>query len=417
MVDDLQNRNQELLKQIEICQEENKILDKMHRSKVNEVEKLSSTIRDLEEAVLAGGAAVNAARDFQRQVQELMEGKRTLERELARAKISANRVASVVANDWKDESDKVMPVKQWLEERRFLQGDMQQLREKLASAEKTAKTEAQLKEKLQLRLKVLEEGLKAGNGTIRRPAAPVEAKRSSSVTSNGNMRKSSGSEEGAKALANGSRTRRSAVSQLRSMTGSIIKNGRMTSKSFDGGRSYDPGPLPVLKPFTNGFEELRTGRKTFTPEVVVSPEPEQQAVIDVKQEPEAVATAESTSPAEDAPESVNDTVSGVLYDMLQKEVIALRKASQEKDQSLKDKDNAIEMLSKKVDTLSKAMEVEAKKMRREVTVMEKEVAAMRVDKDQDRRTRRLSLTKEPVNSSQRLSLSGRLSNGTLRQTP
>lgn len=44
----------------------------MHRSKVNEVEKLSSTIRDLEEAVLAGGAAVNAARDFQRQVQELM---------------------------------------------------------------------------------------------------------------------------------------------------------------------------------------------------------------------------------------------------------------------------------------------------------------------------------------------------------
>jgi hypothetical protein len=44
-----------------------------------------------------------------------------LERELARAKISANRVASVVANDWKDENDKVMPVKQWLEERRFLQ--------------------------------------------------------------------------------------------------------------------------------------------------------------------------------------------------------------------------------------------------------------------------------------------------------
>lgn len=39
---------------------------------MNEVEKLSSTIRDLEEAVLAGGAAVNAARDFQRQVQELM---------------------------------------------------------------------------------------------------------------------------------------------------------------------------------------------------------------------------------------------------------------------------------------------------------------------------------------------------------
>lgn len=49
------------------------------------------------------------------------EDKRTLERELARAKVSANRVATVVANEWKDENDKVMPVRQWLEERRLMQ--------------------------------------------------------------------------------------------------------------------------------------------------------------------------------------------------------------------------------------------------------------------------------------------------------
>lgn len=219
--------------------------------------------------------------------------------------------------------------------------------------------------------------MKSGNGTIRRPA--VEPKRSSSVTSNGSVRKSSGSEEGAKVLANGSRTRRSAVSQLRSMTGPILKNGRMTSKSFDGGRSsYDAGPLPVMKPFTNGFEELRTGRKTFAPKVAVSTEPvspepvspaPEKASAEVKQGAEAVATeeatttaepttpgepttptesaatVESTTPAESATpaEDPTDTVSGVLYDMLQKEVIALRKSSQEKDQSLKDKDNAIEV--------------------------------------------------------------------------
>ena len=47
--------------------------------------------------------------------------KKTLEREVARAKVSANRVATVVANEWKDGNDKVMPVKQWLDERRFLQ--------------------------------------------------------------------------------------------------------------------------------------------------------------------------------------------------------------------------------------------------------------------------------------------------------
>lgn len=40
---------------------------------------------------------------------------------MARAKVSANRVATVVANEWKDGNDKVMPVKQWLEERRFFQ--------------------------------------------------------------------------------------------------------------------------------------------------------------------------------------------------------------------------------------------------------------------------------------------------------
>ena len=49
------------------------------------------------------------------------EEKRTLERELSRVKVSANRVANVVANEWKDENDKVMPVRQWLEERRIMQ--------------------------------------------------------------------------------------------------------------------------------------------------------------------------------------------------------------------------------------------------------------------------------------------------------
>lgn len=53
--------------------------------------------------------------------QLIQEEKRTLERELARVKVSANRVATVVANEWKDENDKVMPVKQWLEDRRLLQ--------------------------------------------------------------------------------------------------------------------------------------------------------------------------------------------------------------------------------------------------------------------------------------------------------
>ncbi|CAM6065888.1 unnamed protein product [Sphagnum tenellum] len=185
-VDCLQNQNQELLKQIEIFQEENKFLDKMHRQKVAEVEKLSRTVVELEEAVVAGGGAVNAARDYQRQVHELLEGKKTLERELARAKVSANRVATVVANSWKDSQDKLMPVKQWLDERRFMQGEIQQLRDKLSAMEKSAKNELQLKDKLQLRLKVLEEGLEISSitGTPQRsskkgPKSTVSASKSS----------------------------------------------------------------------------------------------------------------------------------------------------------------------------------------------------------------------------------------------
>lgn len=54
-------------------------------------------------------------------------------------------MATVVANEWKDANDKVMPVKQWLEERRFLQSEMQQLRDKLAITDRAAKSEAQLK--------------------------------------------------------------------------------------------------------------------------------------------------------------------------------------------------------------------------------------------------------------------------------
>ena len=54
-----------------LLQEENRILDKMHRQKVSEVEKLMQTVHELEEAVLAGGAAANAVRDYQRKMQEL----------------------------------------------------------------------------------------------------------------------------------------------------------------------------------------------------------------------------------------------------------------------------------------------------------------------------------------------------------
>ncbi|KAF5945692.1 hypothetical protein HYC85_015920 [Camellia sinensis] len=368
MVDDLQNKNQELMKQIEICQEENKILDKMHRQKVAEVEKLTQTVRELEEAVLAGGAAANAVRDYQRKVQEMNEERKTLDRELARAKVTANRVATVVANEWKDANDKVMPVKQWLEERRVLQGEMQQLRDKLTITERAAKSEAQLKEKYQLRLKVLEESLRSSSSSSR---STPEGR----SMSNGPSRRQSlgGADNISKLTSNGFLPKRSPSFQLRSSgTSSVLKHAKGTSKSFDGGtRSLDRAKS------CEGRKETEANSNTW------------------KENPEEKI---NDFPAVDT----EDTVPAVVYDFLQKEVIALRRAGHEKDQSLKDKDDAIEMLAKKVDTLTKAMEVEAKKMRREVAAMEKEVAAMRVDKEHENRAKRFGNSKGPVNSSQLL---------------
>ncbi|TQD70925.1 hypothetical protein C1H46_043534 [Malus baccata] len=342
MVDDLQNKNQELMKQIEICQEENKILDKMHRQKVAEVEKLTQTVRELEEAVLAGGAAANAVRDYQRKFQEM--------------------------------------------------GEMQQLRDKLAITERAAKSEAQLKEKYHMRLKVLEESVR-GNSLNRSTAE-------GRCTSNGPSRRQSlgGADNPPKLTSNGFLSKRAPVRSLTSSTSSVLKHAKGTSKSFDGGtRSLDRGKVNL-----NG-----TGPS-----------------FSVNQSCEGTKDGEAQNNwkgnSDDKPEfstvDTEDSVPGVLYDLLQKEVVALRKAGHEKDQSLKDKDDAIEMLAKKVDTLTKAMEVEAKKMRREVAAMEKEVAAMRVDKEHENRAKRFSHTKSSVSSAQVLSGRGLARSGLTRST-
>ncbi|KAK1374692.1 Myosin heavy chain [Heracleum sosnowskyi] len=382
MVDDLQNKNQELMKQIEICQEENKILDRMHRQKVAEVEKLTQTVRELEEDVLAGGAAANAVREYQRKVQEMNEERKTLDRELARTKVTANRVAVVVANEWKDGNDKVMPVKQWLEERRFMQGEMQQLRDKLTITERAARSEAQLKEKFQLRLKVLEETLRSPNTSSRN----IPDGRS---TSNGLSRRQSfgGADNISTLTSNGFLPRRSPSFQLRSSgTSTMLKHAKGTSKSFDGGTRSLDGGKSLLNGSGPSFNHGQLCDETRETEIHDS-----ARKTDVDDKPTDSAAAEK-----------EDSVPVVLYDLLQKQVVSLRKTGHEKDQSLKDKNDAIEMLGKKVDTLTKALEVEGKKMRREVAAKEKEVASLRVDKEHESRAKKLGNVKAPVSNSQLL---------------
>ncbi|KAJ1395051.1 Microtubule-associated protein 70 [Sesbania bispinosa] len=351
LVDDLQNKNQELMKQIEICQEENKILDKMHRQKVAEVEKLTQTVHELEEAVLAGGAAANAVRDYQRKVQEMNEERKVLEREVARAKVTANRVATVVANDWKDANDKVMPV--WQFGHLMLPPPASPLLRQVFLTQ----------EKYQLRLKVLEERFKAPNGNSK-----ITASNGRSIATGPSRRQSFG---GAESLSTSS-------------SNGYLSRKNLSSKS----ESLRSNSANVLLKYAkladaNGLDDMPTSTndQTITSETITTHEESANGTLTEKSKAEH-----------------EDYVSGTLYDMLQKEVISLRKACHEKDQNLKSKDDAIEMLAKKVDTLNKAMEVEARRMRREVASMEKEVAAMRVNKEHDHRTRRASAPRGAVNS-------------------
>ncbi|GLU20606.1 hypothetical protein SLE2022_367970 [Rubroshorea leprosula] len=380
IVEDIQNQNFELRRQIEICQEENKILEKTNRQKVLQVEKLSLTIKELEEAILAGGVAANAIRDYRRQISELNEEKRTLERELARVKVSANRVASVVANEWKDENDKVMPVKQWLEERRLLQAEMQRLKDKLAISERTAKAEAQLKEKFMLRLKTLEEGLKQVYSVSSNPnqgdfGSPKPDKSSNILgflTSNGRLRKRSTSQP-----------RASTVGRTSSQPPSLPANLINDIKSANN----------LKKSYVSGENLLRKGLWASRSKVVDSSEKENEEMevninanlskdgnpADLTETKSRGGGNENSENQVNATAGTQDMVSGFLYDRLQKEVLNLRKSCEAKDNNLNAKDQEIKMLMKKVEALTRAMEVESRKMKREAAAREKEAGSTRIE--------------------------------------
>ncbi|RWW47824.1 hypothetical protein BHE74_00046152, partial [Ensete ventricosum] len=270
LVDDLQNKNQDLMKQIEICQVPRR--------------------RCLEEMKI-------------------------LDRELARAKVTANRVAVVVANEWKDASDKVMPVKQWLEERRFMQQDTY-----LQVSRSNEIAILNFQEKFQLRLKVLEEGLRiSASGTNR---TSVDGKSTSNSPSG---RQSLGGADNVTKIVDGFLSKRPSFQMRYSISGStVLKHAKGASKSFDGGtRSLDRSKVLV------NAAGLSMNESSDATESDVSRN-------SWKENPDKRI---SELPDVDS----DDCVSGLLYDMLQKEVITLRKACSEKDQSLKDKDDAIEV--------------------------------------------------------------------------
>ncbi|KDP32904.1 hypothetical protein JCGZ_13685 [Jatropha curcas] len=377
IVEEVQNQNYELKRQIEICHEENRILEKTNRQKVLEVEKLSQTIHELEEAILAGGAAANTIRDYKRQISELNEEKRMLERELARAKVNANRVATVVANEWKDESDKVMPVQQYLEERRLFQAEMQRLRDKIAVLERTAKAEAQLKDKFKLRLKTLEEGLKhvssfsVNSDAI--PGSPKPAKSSNILgflTSTGGLRKRSSSQPRASSISRTTPLQQPNIENDKANAATELKIADSFKKKYRSGENKLRNSLWASRSkIINGSGKENAELKANT-----------DANIEKHKNDHMIEMKNKGSGNEELHNSESeDVISGFLYDRLQKEVLNLRKSCETKDSDLNAKDQEIQLLIKKVEALTKAIEVESKKARRELAAREKEALSAKVD--------------------------------------
>ena len=174
----------------------------------------------------------------------------------------------------------------------------------------------------------MEERLKASNGNSR---ATPEGRN----TSNGPSRRLSlgGVENSPRSSFNGYLSRKASNSQAGSLRSSsaatLLRQAKMSARSFDGGsRSLDD------KLLVGG-----TGKDNATS--VASYQTQSTERIETEEIENGTSTENSKSEHE-------DQVSGVLYDMLQKDVITLRKACHEKDQNLKDKDDAIEVRRYKI---------------------------------------------------------------------
>lgn len=179
-----------------------------------------------------------------------------------------------------------------------------------------------MQEKYHLRFKVLEEKLKASpNGFSRTP------KEERSIR-NGHLRRQSlgGMENLSRATSNGflSKKTNSQCGSFQSNNASALLNhANISSGSFDGGsRSVDRD-----KPVTNATEKYDG-----------LPDAGDQIHSKMMKPHEENGFSNDNTKTER-----DDFVSGMLYDVIQKEVLTLRKACGEKDQSLKGKDDAIEV--------------------------------------------------------------------------
>ncbi|RWW83126.1 hypothetical protein BHE74_00008381 [Ensete ventricosum] len=377
-VEMVRNKNLELKRQMEICQEENRTLEKTYRQKVIEVERLTKTITELEESILASGATANAISDYQRQISELnvsikiglfvffllmlnfvhdqlisrrgrgwlrgsSRGLKFQQVEWPQWQLMSGRMtttkSSLSSNGWKREDFYRYPMQRLL----HFQGEIQRLRDKLALAERTAKAESHLKDKLSLRLKTIEECLKPSS-------LPERHSEVSGGKKSGVKKRSASRPRASHATKNAS-----VLQQPHSISGNGDKifdgkNPVQKNLSAPRGRSFSDSEKENaetnVKPNGHVDDDVVAGKTELTHEVNA------KECGHIKSEVKRLGV------------DCEDMVSGFLYDRLQKEVLNLKGSQKDKESLLSAKDDEIKMLQKKVDVLTRAVEMELKKTRR-----------------------------------------------------
>lgn len=120
-------------------------------------------------------------------------------------------------------------------------------------------------------------------------------------------------------------------SMLPSPSSVMLKHAKGASRSFDGGRTSS--------------DENQCRAKSFGDDCSGDPLKDDKVGLSINDG--SIESVEETlidgKPRDHVETASDESVSGVFYDILQKEVIALRKACHEREQNLKDKDSSIEV--------------------------------------------------------------------------
>lgn len=177
-----------------------------------------------------------------------------------------------------------------------------------------------------MRFKVLEEKLRSSNGNLKLGGPEL----SRSMSTGPSRRQSLGGAELARLSSNGYLSRRNTNSHTGSLqsnsASALLKTTKISSRSFDGGsRSLERNKLVQDSVVKDNSATVTSSEIQFS---------ETNAPYEEN---------EDGIPVEKTKTEQEDFVSGALYDMLQREVISLRKACHEKDVTLRDKDDKIEV--------------------------------------------------------------------------